>query len=258
MMTRRPHHLRASGSWPPTVRALQEWAWPRPRKPQLRRPSPPSAGAAASPCPAAASCPGSARNAAGAPRTAAASGSGIDEPADRRPRLPPRRGRDRSAAARGRVRRTRRGAHDMVRALVVRRRLAPGPSPPSSRRRGGRAPRARDRERLRALAAAGHPRRHPPLSVLRTIPVVAALAATARASEWTTYRSERFGYEVSYPPGFELRVFLDGGERRPARCHHRHDGARAGAVALRSVPARAPGHDGEGPRRRARDRGDAG
>jgi len=54
--------------------------------------------------------------------------------------------------------------------------------------------------------------------VLRTIAAVVALAATAHASGWTTYRSERFGYELSYPPGLELRVFLDGasGELRDA------------------------------------------
>ena len=54
--------------------------------------------------------------------------------------------------------------------------------------------------------------------MLRTIAAVVALAATAHASGWTTYRSERFGYELSYPPGLELRVFLDGasGELRDA------------------------------------------
>ena len=45
---------------------------------------------------------------------------------------------------------------------------------------------------------------------MRTIAVVVAVAATAQASDWTTYRSERFGYELSYPPGLELRVFFDG------------------------------------------------
>jgi hypothetical protein len=54
--------------------------------------------------------------------------------------------------------------------------------------------------------------------VLRTIAIVVALAATADASGWTTYRSERFAYELSYPPGLELRVFFDGasGELRDA------------------------------------------
>jgi hypothetical protein len=54
--------------------------------------------------------------------------------------------------------------------------------------------------------------------VLRTIALVVALVATAHASGWKTYRSERYGYELSYPPEFELRVFLDGasGEIRDA------------------------------------------
>jgi len=53
---------------------------------------------------------------------------------------------------------------------------------------------------------------------LRTIAVVVALVATGHASGWTTYRSERFGYELSYPRGLELRVFFDGasGELRDA------------------------------------------
>jgi hypothetical protein len=40
--------------------------------------------------------------------------------------------------------------------------------------------------------------------------VVLALAPRAPAADWKTYRSERFGYEISYPPEMELKAYFDG------------------------------------------------
>jgi hypothetical protein len=60
------------------------------------------------------------------------------------------------------------------------------------------------------------------LSRAAGLAIVAVAAAVASAAEspagWTTYRSERFGYELSYPPDMELRLYLDGasGELREA------------------------------------------
>jgi hypothetical protein len=49
--------------------------------------------------------------------------------------------------------------------------------------------------------------------------VIAALAiGAASAADWKTYRSEQFGYELSYPPDMELRTYFGGvsGELRAA------------------------------------------
>jgi hypothetical protein len=43
-----------------------------------------------------------------------------------------------------------------------------------------------------------------------TLAVVLALAARASAADWKTYRSERFGYELSYPPEMELKAYFGG------------------------------------------------
>jgi len=49
----------------------------------------------------------------------------------------------------------------------------------------------------------------------RALGLIAALAAGAPAAEtsapgWTRYRSEKFGYALSYPPEVHLEVYLDG------------------------------------------------
>ncbi len=42
--------------------------------------------------------------------------------------------------------------------------------------------------------------------------LLAGLAESAESADagWKTYRSERFGFEISYPPGMEYRAFVDG------------------------------------------------
>jgi hypothetical protein len=47
------------------------------------------------------------------------------------------------------------------------------------------------------------------LSLLASVP-----AARAADGEWSVYRSERFGYALSYPPGTKLEMWIDGGSGR--------------------------------------------
>lgn len=48
--------------------------------------------------------------------------------------------------------------------------------------------------------------------------IAAATTPAASLTDWKTYRSERFGYALSYPPDMELKVYFDGvsGELRTA------------------------------------------
>lgn len=103
---------------------------------------------------------------------------------------------------------------------------------------------------------------------MRTVLVTLALLATALHAgsvpgDWKTYRSEQFGWELSYPPDMELRVYLGGesGELRDAKtgaplaelelwppdsCPRERPGTTAEAIGTERVATvtRADGDDG--------------
>jgi len=60
-------------------------------------------------------------------------------------------------------------------------------------------------------ARVGRRRAARPWWLIGLLPLLASPVAAERgAAGWRTYRSEKFGYEFSYPPDVELKVYFDG------------------------------------------------